>query len=96
MQIKLIVGAYFDEVIWREEKYKPTAQEYMQVAMGSSGYCTLIIISFLGMGDNIATREAFDWILSQPDVVKAASTICRLADDIAGHQVIIYSSFSIN
>ncbi|KAL8508344.1 hypothetical protein ACS0TY_018807 [Phlomoides rotata] len=35
--IKLIVGAYFEEVKWREEKYKPTTQQYMQVATKSTG-----------------------------------------------------------
>ncbi|KAL8512954.1 hypothetical protein ACS0TY_019206 [Phlomoides rotata] len=84
--VKHIVGSYFDEAVWREEKYKPTTQEYMQVALGSCGYSTLTTISFLGMEDNIATREAFDWVLSRPDIVKAASTICRLVDDIVGHQ----------
>ncbi|KAL8512920.1 hypothetical protein ACS0TY_019180 [Phlomoides rotata] len=84
--IKLIVGAYFEEVKWREEKYKPTTQEYMQVATKSTGHITLIIISFLGMEDNVATREAFEWVFSRPDIVRAALTICRLTDDIVGHE----------
>nr|QXY08397.1 delta-cadinene synthase [Leonurus sibiricus] len=84
--IKLIVGAYFDEVKWREEKYKPTTQEYMQVATKSSGYVTLLILSFLGMEENVATREAFEWVFSRPDAVRATLTICRLTDDIVGHE----------
>ncbi|KAL8508351.1 hypothetical protein ACS0TY_018813 [Phlomoides rotata] len=83
---KFIVGAYFEEIKWREEKYIPKTQEYMQVATNTSGYTTLGIISFLGMGDNVATREAFEWVFSRPDIVRAANIICRLTDDIMGHE----------
>ncbi|KAL8512935.1 hypothetical protein ACS0TY_019190 [Phlomoides rotata] len=83
---KLIVGAYFDEIKWREKKYIPKTQEYMQVATKSAGYITLAIISFLGMEDNVATREAFEWVFSQPDILRAANVICRLTDDIMGHE----------
>ncbi|KAL8508356.1 hypothetical protein ACS0TY_018818 [Phlomoides rotata] len=86
MQFKLIVGAYFEEIKWREEKYIPKTQEYIQVATKSAGYITLAIISFLGMEDNVATREAFEWVFSQPDILRAANVICRLTDDIRGHE----------
>ncbi|KAL8508345.1 hypothetical protein ACS0TY_018808 [Phlomoides rotata] len=38
------------------------------------------------MEDNVATREAFEWVFSRPDIVRAALTICRLTDDIVGHE----------
>nr|Q49SP6.1 RecName: Full=Germacrene D synthase 2; AltName: Full=PatTpsBF2 [Pogostemon cablin]AAS86320.1 germacrene D synthase [Pogostemon cablin] len=82
--MKIVVGGYFVEAKWREEKSKPTTQEYMQVATKSAGYMTLIITSFLGMEANIATKEAFDWVLSEPDVMKAAITLARLTNDIVG------------
>ncbi|KAL8512958.1 hypothetical protein ACS0TY_019210 [Phlomoides rotata] len=85
---KLIVGAYFEEIKWREKKYIPKTQEYMQVATKSAGYITLAIISFLGMEDNVSTTEAFEWVFSQPDILRAANIICRQTDDIMGHEVI--------
>ncbi|KAL1537585.1 bifunctional sesquiterpene synthase 1-like [Salvia divinorum] len=83
--VKVMARNYFTEIKWREEKYKPKSEEYMQVATASSAYTSLIICSFLGMGDCV-TKEAFDFVLSKPDVVKAALNICRLADDIVGHE----------
>uniref|UniRef100_A0A1W7HBX5 Terpene synthase n=1 Tax=Scoparia dulcis TaxID=107240 RepID=A0A1W7HBX5_SCODU len=84
--IKEVARAYFDEAKWREENYTPTMEEYMSVATRSSGYVSLIVISFLGIDGNIANREAFDWVLSEPDMVKATTIICRLIDDMVGHQ----------
>lgn len=85
-QVKALVGYYFAEAKWREERYKPKSEEYMRVATLSCGYTCLIIISFLGMGD-LATVQAFDWVLTQPRMVRATMIICRLTDDIVGHEV---------
>ncbi|CAI9756932.1 unnamed protein product [Fraxinus pennsylvanica] len=43
----------------------------------------IIATSLVGMGD-LATEEAFDWISSEPLIVRATSTICRLMDDMVG------------
>ncbi|KAK4399507.1 Bicyclogermacrene synthase [Sesamum angolense] len=83
--MKVVVRDYLEEVKWREQAYKPTTEEYMRVATRSCAYTSLIIISFLGMAD-VASREAFDWVLSQPRIVRAALVICRLTDDIVGHE----------
>lgn len=50
-QIKVMVRDYMVEVKWREEKYKPTSEEYMRVGTATCAYTSLIIISFIGMGD---------------------------------------------
>nr|J7LP58.1 RecName: Full=Bifunctional sesquiterpene synthase 1; AltName: Full=Alpha-copaene synthase; AltName: Full=Delta-cadinene synthase; AltName: Full=Terpene synthase 1; Short=LdTPS1 [Phyla dulcis]AFR23368.1 alpha-copaene/delta-cadinene synthase [Phyla dulcis] len=83
--IKTFARSYFLEAKWREEKYKPTTEEYMGLATKTCGYKSLIITSFLAMGD-IPKREHFDWVLSDPDFVMASCIICRLADDIVGHE----------
>ncbi|CDP12331.1 unnamed protein product [Coffea canephora] len=62
--------------------YIPTMKE----CMATCGYTTLKITSFLGMGD-IVTKESFDWASNDPDILRAASIICRLWDDIVGHKV---------
>lgn len=46
----------------------------------------LSVTSFVLMG-TVATREAFDWMSKDPLIVKASSVICRLSDDIVGHEV---------
>ncbi|KAL3503377.1 hypothetical protein ACH5RR_037826 [Cinchona calisaya] len=83
--MKFLARAYFVEAKWLHERYIPTVEEYMQIGLATCGYTTLTIISFLGMEDNV-TKEDFDWAFSGPDILKAASIICRLRDDIVGHK----------
>nr|POE44558.1 beta-caryophyllene synthase [Quercus suber] len=83
--MKLLVRAYFDEAKWFHQNYIPTMEEYMHIALKTSGYPMLTAISFLGMGD-IVTKEAFDWIFSNPKIITASSVIGRLMDDMKSHK----------
>ncbi|KAK4576696.1 hypothetical protein RGQ29_027301 [Quercus rubra] len=83
--MKRLVRAYFDEAKWFYQNYIPTMEEYMHVALKSSGYPMLTAISFLGMGD-IVTKEAFDWIFNNPKIITASSIIGRLMDDMKSHK----------
>ncbi|KAL6314066.1 hypothetical protein AAG906_011801 [Vitis piasezkii] len=83
--IKRQIQAYFVEAKWLNQEYTPTLDEYMSNALVSSGYSMLITTSFVGMGD-IATKEAFDWVFSDPKMVRASSIIGRLMDDIVSHE----------
>ncbi|KAL6315648.1 hypothetical protein AAG906_004819 [Vitis piasezkii] len=58
------VRAYFAEAKWFHEQHIPTMEEYMSVALSSSGYSLLATSSFIGMGE-IASKEAFDWVIKQ-------------------------------
>ncbi|KAH9778797.1 alpha-humulene/(-)-(E)-beta-caryophyllene synthase [Citrus sinensis] len=80
-----VIGAYFVQAKWFSEGYVPTIEEYMPIALTSCAYTFVITNSFLGMGD-FATKEVFEWISDNPKVVKAASVICRLLDDMQGHE----------
>ena len=91
--MKLLVRAYFDEAKWFHQDYVPTMEEYMHVALKSSGYPMLTAVSFLGMGD-IVTKEAFDWISSNPRIITASSVIGRLMDDIQSHKVCNRKSYT--
>ncbi|CBI31315.3 unnamed protein product, partial [Vitis vinifera] len=73
------VRAYFNEGKWLHAEYVPTMEEYMGVALVSSDVPMFTIISFVGMG-MMATKEAFDWVLNGPKIVRACSTIVRLMD----------------
>ncbi|XP_031250371.1 (-)-germacrene D synthase-like [Pistacia vera] len=83
--MKILVRNYNMEARWCNQNYVPTMEEYFSVALPSCGYLTLAATSFLGMGD-IVTKESFEWVLSNPKIVKASSIICRLMDDTAGHK----------
>nr|BBE38103.1 beta-cubebene synthase [Aralia elata] len=82
---KEVARAYLAEAKWLHESYVPKIEEYMHVAMVSGAYKMLATNSFVGMGD-LVTKEAFDWVSSNPLIVKAASVICRLSDDMVGHE----------
>ncbi|KAL6316967.1 hypothetical protein AAG906_024505 [Vitis piasezkii] len=77
--------AYFHEAIWLHEGRIPTMEEYMSIARVSSGYPMLTATSFIGMG-KIVTKEAFDWVISDPKIVTASAVIARLMDDITSHK----------
>ena len=84
--MKQLLRAYFEEAKCFYSGYVPPIEEYLKVALVTSGYMMLSTNSFVGMGD-IATKEAFDWVSNQPLLVRAASVICRLMDDMVGHEV---------
>eukprot|EP00257_Ricinus_communis_P009462 XP_002528172.2 probable terpene synthase 2 [Ricinus communis] len=83
--MKKLVQAYLVEANWMNKNYVPTMDEYMSIALVSCGYPLLTITSFVGMGD-IATKEVFEWASNDPKIVRAASIICRLMDDIVSHE----------
>lgn len=86
LQIKKVVRAYFQETKWAYDCYIPPIEEYMKVALVSCAYMMLSTASLVGMRD-LATKEAFVWISSEPLIVRAAATICRLMDDMVGQGV---------
>ncbi|KAL6316127.1 hypothetical protein AAG906_015957 [Vitis piasezkii] len=79
------VRAYFAEAKWLHEEHVPTIEEYLRVALVSSGYCMLATTSLVGMGE-IATKEAFDWVTSDPKIMSSSNFIARLMDDISSHK----------
>ncbi|KAL9236369.1 hypothetical protein vseg_011049 [Gypsophila vaccaria] len=86
-KVKELTKEFMQEVEWRQQKYVPTYEEYMKTALITSPYPLGTIASFLGMGD-IASKESFEWASQKPmpDVIKAASTILRLLDDMGGYK----------
>ena len=80
------VRAYFDEAKWFHQKYIPTMDEYMRIACVSSGYSTLATTLLVGMGD-IVTNDCFEWVFSNPKMVRASAVVSRLMDDIVSHKV---------
>ncbi|KAL1831183.1 hypothetical protein ACET3Z_000834 [Daucus carota] len=82
---KKLTVTYLHEAKWLQTQYLPSFEEYMRVALVSGAVKMLSVASFVRMGD-IATREAFEWLSKDPLVVNGLSIICRLSDDIVGHE----------
>ncbi|KAL6205530.1 hypothetical protein ACLB2K_022788 [Fragaria x ananassa] len=83
--MKRQVRAYHAEAKWFHNNDTPTMDEYMEVALVTSAYSMLATTSFVGMGD-IVTKDSFEWIFSDPKMVKASEVVCRLMDDIVSHK----------
>ncbi|KAJ7981637.1 (-)-germacrene D synthase [Quillaja saponaria] len=79
------VRAYFHEAKWFHQQYIPTMEEYMSVALVSSGY-PLLATTFLAVMDDVVTKDTFEWIFSNPKIVKASALIARLMDDMVSHK----------
>ncbi|XP_062005979.1 (-)-alpha-pinene synthase-like [Rosa rugosa] len=79
--IQAIPRSYFNEAQWLHEGRIPSMEEYMRVATVSISYTFLTTISLLGMED-IVTKEAFEWLMNDPKILRASNTIFRLMDDI--------------
>ncbi|CAI9115733.1 OLC1v1016719C1 [Oldenlandia corymbosa var. corymbosa] len=80
--MKELVRAYFEEAKWMYSKDVPNFEEYMKVALMSSTYKMLPINSLVCMGEFV-TEATLDWMDKTPLLIRAASIICRLMDDIA-------------
>ncbi|KAI9083060.1 hypothetical protein K1719_034964 [Acacia pycnantha] len=80
-----LAESYLMEEKWCSEKYVPSYEEYKDNGVLSSTL-PLQMISFLGMLGNLTTKEVFDWISTNPKIVRAFSLIGRLIDDMATHK----------
>ncbi|KAI4390117.1 hypothetical protein MLD38_002263 [Melastoma candidum] len=76
---------YLAEAKWFFQKYTPTLDEYVVLAFVTTGYALLVTNSFIGMGDGV-TEDAFQWVSGNPQMLKAATMVCRFMDDVAGHK----------
>ncbi|XP_009346480.1 (-)-alpha-pinene synthase-like [Pyrus x bretschneideri] len=79
--LKGIARAYLEEAKWLNEGYTPTMEEYLPVAIVSTGYPMLSTVSLVGMGD-IVTKETFEWLFNDAKIVRASTTLFRFIDDM--------------
>ena len=86
MQMIKMVESYMRENLWVKDSYIPTTDEYLSVALVSSGIDMIVASSFVGMGD-VVTDSSFKWILIKPLLFRYANVIARVVDDIASHKV---------
>ncbi|KAJ0102225.1 hypothetical protein Patl1_04448 [Pistacia atlantica] len=84
--MKALVRAYFVEAIWFNTKYVPTFEEYLEISVMSSGYPMLSVQALVGL-EEVATKEAFDWAISVPRILRSSALIARLVDDIHTYKV---------
>ncbi|CAN6225675.1 unnamed protein product [Urochloa humidicola] len=84
---KSVSNYFLEEAKWSREKYTPSFKEHLQVSSMSSVFPTMAVVLLLGAGDDVATKEAFEWAVTVPDVVRAGAEITRYLNDIASHKL---------
>ncbi|KAJ1275872.1 hypothetical protein BS78_05G169200 [Paspalum vaginatum] len=82
--MKEISKSMVQELIWREERQAPTVHDYLkQAAAISVQYVPMVVICFAAMDAN---DELYKWACSFPKIIEIAAIMCRLMDDVAGHE----------
>ncbi|XP_074294146.1 (-)-germacrene D synthase-like [Silene latifolia] len=84
--MKRLLKAYLEEAKWLVEKKVPRMEEYLRVALPSTAYPMLSVISLVGM-EEVATEDAFLWLLSEPPLQHSICCICRFMDDIVSREL---------
>ncbi|KAF8015242.1 hypothetical protein BT93_H0902 [Corymbia citriodora subsp. variegata] len=74
--MKKQVRVYFHEAKWFHTNYTPTLEEYMPLALLTTGHEMLAITSLLGLGD-VVTKNTFEWLLGDCKILKASQIIFR-------------------
>ncbi|KAL8158696.1 hypothetical protein V2J09_000233 [Rumex salicifolius] len=84
-EIKALCRSYMTEARWRQKKYIPTLDEYMQNDLyRNSAYVSTIVYFFLGL--DTATDHEFQWLCNLASPVKAVSYQLRILNDVGGNK----------
>ncbi|KAF3627344.1 putative polygalacturonase-like [Capsicum annuum] len=84
-EMKKLLRAYFQEAKWYHGKNIPTVEQYVKNGAPSSTYHLIATTSWLVMGE-VATKDAFDWIATEPLILVASGIIARLLNDLVTHE----------
>ncbi|KAH0696980.1 hypothetical protein KY290_014407 [Solanum tuberosum] len=85
-EMKKLLCTFLQEAKWYHGKNLPTMEQYMTNGTRSSTYHLVATTSWLGMGE-VATKDAFDWIATEPLILVASGTIARLLNDLVTHEI---------
>ncbi|KAK9091098.1 hypothetical protein Sjap_024275 [Stephania japonica] len=83
--MKDLARSYLVEAKWYSEGHVPKLDEYLRNGLISSAYYILPVSSLVGMG-RIISKEDFEWMMSAPKLLRAASIMSRLYNDVCSHQ----------
>ncbi|KAL2476209.1 Alpha-humulene/(-)-(E)-beta-caryophyllene synthase [Abeliophyllum distichum] len=79
---KRLARTYFQEAKWVYSGYIPSLEEYMKVGMPSSTYILMSAAAFAGINGELVSKEAFEWLASDPLILQASEIIGRLMNDL--------------
>ncbi|CAL1373213.1 unnamed protein product [Linum trigynum] len=83
---RIVCGSLLAEARWRSDCHVPSLEEYLKHANITSSYFFVCPSAYLGIGPEVATREAFEWVTSKTNkMVMASASICRVQNDIMSY-----------
>ncbi|KAI3510524.1 hypothetical protein L1887_17587 [Cichorium endivia] len=83
--MKEYIRSYMVEAKWAHDRYIPTMEEHKEVTYISTAFIFALAATFAAMGD-VITDETFQWLFTNPHIVKACCGLSRVMDDIATHK----------
>ncbi|KAF3650138.1 putative embryonic protein DC-8-like isoform X1 [Capsicum annuum] len=91
-EMKKVSRAYFQEAKWYHEKKVPALKQYIKNGIPSSGCQLFATACCVGLG-KVATKDALDWLASEPPILDALCNIGRLLNDFTSHEDKVISGF---
>jgi hypothetical protein len=89
VQFKLVSKSYLKEAEWFSQNYTPSFKEHIDFSITSTGLPMLSHVALMGAGQ-LATKEAFDWALDMPDLVKGMAETGRFFNDISSYYKVLH------
>jgi hypothetical protein len=87
LQFQILSSNYLQEAEWFHGGYKPTFKDQVKISTVCSGAPFASVGLLVGMGDDVATKEALEWAISCTDAVKAFAEVTRFMNDLASFKV---------
>ncbi|KAJ1274964.1 hypothetical protein BS78_05G099700 [Paspalum vaginatum] len=82
---KLQSQLYLEEAKWCHQNHLPSFREQLQVTAVTAGFPLISVAAWMGAG-NLATKNAFEWGVSVPDILRSSGEVGRLLNDIASYK----------
>ncbi|KAG2551933.1 hypothetical protein PVAP13_9KG443500 [Panicum virgatum] len=79
---QVLSSNYLQEAEWCHGGYRPRFKDQVKVSTVCSGAPFAAVGLLVGMGDDVATKEALEWATSCTDAVKAFADVTRFMNDL--------------
>jgi len=90
IQFQTLSKYYLQEAEWFHQGFTPSFKEQVSVSVITAGAQMLSIGLLVGMGD-VATKEAFEWVIGNSDAIWACGEVSRFMDDMSAFKVRIHT-----
>ncbi|KAG8370960.1 hypothetical protein BUALT_Bualt13G0037500 [Buddleja alternifolia] len=84
LEHKQTANAYYKKAKWYKGGEMPTFEDHISNGYHASAAAVILTAIFLGMES--ASKEAFDWLMSEPQIVVAGGFITRHMNDIGSYE----------